>query len=400
MDETLKRDANRAFETAKLTTYWLYLAGIPEALEFGKHIGVDKMDASEIPFSEEMCFLNPIIHEIRYKSINYHIRKSGCKNVLDIACGYSPRGLKMSSEGFKYYGADLPVVAEEMKSVTTEMQLENCEYFGVDATNWPSLKKVSDSINGPVCVCMEGLEMYLTSTEVATVRKNIARILQEHPGSTFVTTDPGNGYLMANVVRSIYGLKEFMPTIQMLFKMYNWASDGGITMQTAKRSLTKDIKQFAEAGLKASRSRLLPQDSQLELTKRLHGKTLSKIVGVASKKFVFVSDLCEEKWLEEVCEPCEFQMTTNVEDEVLRMQLFGRVDTLSVPDILEHFEKYKESVRIVEIDMTDVTYLSSAGTRAIYLIGSELDGKDSLVLKGANSQIRESLLDDEVIERL
>ena len=75
--EHYSEESNKAFETAKLTSYWLYLAGIPEAVEYGKLINLENaIDPAVIPHSKDMCFLNPIIHEIRYGSINHYIRES------------------------------------------------------------------------------------------------------------------------------------------------------------------------------------------------------------------------------------------------------------------------------------------------------------------------------------
>jgi anti-anti-sigma factor len=400
MAENFREDSNRAFETAKLTSYWLYLAQIPEALEFAGLIGLDAMDAAAIPYSETMCFLNPIIHEIRYKSINHYIRTSGCRNVLDIACGYSPRGMQLAREGFHYYGADFPVVTQELAPIAEKLGLSNCEYHAADATNYESLCRITDAIEGPICIVVEGLGMYLTAAEAATVRENIARILYDHKGSVYVTTDPGNGYLFANVIQSLYPLRDFMRTIGMLFTMYNWASDGGITKETAKRPLGRDAELFKKAGLDAERCALLPEESELLTYSRLSDKAARKIRKVLPKKLTFVSRLTPGKEFKNAGREEAFSLESSVEGAVLKLRLSGRIDTLSAPKILECFEQARPEISRAEINMKDVTYLSSAGTRVLYLMKKELGKEECLTLLELNPAVGESGLDDEIIERL
>ena len=440
------KDSNRAFETAKLTTYWLYLARVPEALDFGRLIGLDKMDVSQIPNSDEMCRLNPIVHEIRYKSINHYIRTSGCKHVLDIACGYSPRGLQLACEGYNYHGADLPTVAHDLAPIARATGLKNYKYHAVDATNYESLRKITDEIHEPICICVEGLEMYLTATEVATVRKNIARIMHEHPGSVFVTTDPGNGNILANAVMALYGFWQFMPTIGMVFEMYNWASDGGITMQTAPKTLSGEIRHMREAGLDAKRCALLPTNTELLSTLRLSNSTAKKVKKLTRKTFIFVSKLTEnakeannstrettgemhneipdetlnkasttplyktpsETSNKTPCEPLsnpeKFSLDYSVNGNILKMVLVGRIDSLSAPEILECFKNARsqhqsEQVQRVEIDMKNVTYVSSAGSRVIYLMAKELGGENFVTVKNTNRRVTKTLQNSEIIER-
>lgn len=409
MTDSFKEDSNRAFETAKLTSYWLYLAGIPEALEFGKQIGLDKMDASAIPYSEEMCFLNPIIQEIRYKSINRYIRASGCKSVLDIACGYSPRGMQLAREGYHYYGADFPVVTEELAPVARKLGLENCEYHAADATNYASLAAITDRIDGAICIVVEGLGMYLTAAEARTVRENIARIMREHEGSVYVTTDPGNGYLFANVIRSVYPFGKFMPTIGKIFRMYNWASNGGITRETVKRPLRIDVKLYRRAGLEAKRCRLLPGDTELLMFSGLPDPIVRKLRRAMEKRFVFVSTILpqknhllqkEQEKPEESDPEDSFSLESSLEGDTLKISLSGRVDTLSAPKILECFDEYKAQAHRVEVDMKRVTYLSSAGTRVLYLIRKNLEKEELLTVLEVPSCAVKNELDDEIIERL
>ncbi len=399
-NKQFQKKSNKAFETAKLTSYWLYLAGIPEALEYGKLIGLeDGIDPTQIPHSKDMCFLNPIIHEIRYSSINHYIRQSGCKNVLDIACGYSPRGMFLAGEGYHYIGADLPVVARELEPITEKTGLDNYEYVGVDATNYESLKAAADKLEGPVCIVVEGLGMYLSSQDAAVVRRNIARIMSKHPGSVYVTTDPGNGYLFFDVITANYPPERMRIAFGMLFEMYNWASDGGITMETDKRPLETDVELFKEAGLIAKMCPLLPDDTELLTIKKLPGETADKLRKALAHPFTFVSSLSSDYSAEDEKDQT-FSMDLSIKDDTLYITVAGRLDTLSSPGLLECFEKNRDRISTVEIDAGGLTYLAASGSRVLHLIRKELSLPEALKIKNLRADIQKQLEDDEIIKHL
>jgi hypothetical protein len=52
--------------------------------------------------------------EARYAAVSRLIRTEGCTNLLDVACGYTPRAIFCEREGVDYVGLDVPVVAEEL----------------------------------------------------------------------------------------------------------------------------------------------------------------------------------------------------------------------------------------------------------------------------------------------
>jgi len=49
---------------------------------------------------------------LRYTATNAFFKASGLTRMLDIPCGYTPRAFVMSAMGARYFGCDLPAVAE------------------------------------------------------------------------------------------------------------------------------------------------------------------------------------------------------------------------------------------------------------------------------------------------
>ena len=407
MEKQLIENANEAFQTAKLTSYWLMLAGLPEAVEYGKMIGLDReIDPSVIPYSEKMCFLNPIIHEIRYTSINYYIRKSGCRNVLDIACGYSPRGMLLAREGFHYVGADLPAVVDDLRDAVAGLGLEYLTYRAVDATNFESLLDAIKPLDGPVCVVVEGLSMYLNRMEAKTVRDNIARLIREREGSCYITTDPGNGYLFNEVINATQPQRLVLPTFGMLFTMYNWASNGGITTETEKRPLEEDVRMFEESGFHVDVCPLRPDAPELLTYRGLKEEEKDALRGSLKKPLVFVSGIENAEWSDaetspEDCNEDKFSIYFTIKDDLLLIRLSGRLDTLTVPELLQCFEDHTgEAEKGVIIDLTGVTFISSAGTRAIYLMRKELGEGKKLEVSGASDSVQQVIDHDGVLQHL
>ena len=407
MADYIEEKTNKAFETAKLTSYWLELAGVPEAVEYAKLIHLDEeLNPEEIPHYEDMCFLNPIVHEIRYRAINHYIEQSGCRNILDLACGYSPRGLYFARKGYQYIGGDLPVVAEQLRDVVKDTGVDGLFYGGVDVTNFRSLKALADRVEGPCCVVAEGLAMYLNTAEAETFRNNIARLLREREGSVFITTDPAQGYLFFDVISSWRPMDRFMQTIGELFEMYNWASDGGITMQTAKRPLEEDLELFRKAGLSVKQYPLLPPGTELVTAQRLPEAGKQALYAALSHPYVFVADVEAEtqEGNENIHDQPQnerpFSLHAERNDEKLRMAVRGRLDSLSAPEMLRVFESEKARIREVEVDLAETEFISSGGLRVFYLMKKELKDPEALKLVNVPEKLKQTIDDDEIIKRL
>ena len=389
---------NEAFQTAKLTSYWLYLAGLDEAVEYAKLINLNQMDGGQIPHYDVMKRINPIIHEIRYKSINEYIRKSGCKNIVDIACGYSPRGILFAREGFNYIGLDLPVVASELAPVVESLNLEKLRYCGGDATNYQSLMDAVSDVDGPVCVVVEGITMYLNTKDVETLYNNVARILRSRPGSVFITTDPGFGYVFSGVINAMMPTERFMPTVGMLFEMYNWASDGGITHQTERRSLESEVQRFLDCGLKAVPSPTLPSSVEMKSIDSVDEEVREKILQSLQMPNVFISSAVED-YEDDDDISSVFGITAAKAHDKIKIEITGRLDTITVPKLLELITDCEDGITEVEIDLSKVEYISAAGYRSFHLIRKDFPHK-KLTLTGASEEIQKVIDNDEIIKKL
>ena len=107
-------DASLISVTAKLAAYYRQFSDIPFATEVAKRIGAD--EAFDRILREhglerdKLTFYAPMF-EARYKSLTQLILESGASQVLELASGYSLRGLDLTrNHALRYVETDLPDV--------------------------------------------------------------------------------------------------------------------------------------------------------------------------------------------------------------------------------------------------------------------------------------------------
>ena len=86
-----------------------------------------------------------------------------------------------------------------------------------------------------------------------------------------------------------------------------------------------------------------------------------------------------------------FDMQASIGNDVLVLNLKGRVDTLTAPNMLSLFERVtaEHMINAVEIDCSELEYISSAGLRVLLIMKKEC--KSGVKLSGINQVVREIL---------
>src|SRR5690349_21675380 len=112
-------DSSLISVTAKLAAYYRQFSDIPFAKEAAKWIGaeaaVDTILREHGLERDKLTFYAPMF-EARYKGLTRLIQRSGATQVLELASGYSLRGLDLTRNGaLRYVETDLPgVVAAKL----------------------------------------------------------------------------------------------------------------------------------------------------------------------------------------------------------------------------------------------------------------------------------------------
>lgn len=171
--------------TAILTSYPRTFTDIPYEKEIYNWID---MNCLEKPTLDKN--LAPEI-EARYKLINKLLNDTNIKQVLEIASGYSSRGMIYSQKGYNYIEMDLEnIVINKRKiveSISKQSELLNIiEGNALERLDFDRIDKYLG--DREVAVINEGLLRYLTFEEKEIVAKNIYSILKKHNG-VWITCD-------------------------------------------------------------------------------------------------------------------------------------------------------------------------------------------------------------------
>lgn len=281
-----RNDHHRISPTAKITAYWRSLTDIPYSKQIAE--AVDAEQAARKMLGDRivtMGTLSPSIFEVRYKSINHGLMKSGINNVMELACGLSPRGLEIISKGGVYIGTDLHEMHAESSAIIRAIAaregipVNNLHLQPADVLNKQELETATDFFEGKrFAICNEGLLMYLDLEEKAKMANNVRELLLKS-GGCWITTD-----IVFRVIResiaTLFGpeaKKVIRPTMR------------NISEQTGRDILANDfadkseaLKFYAGLGFEIEEFPMYPGDYELSTASRLHEGFKDRFLGILS----------------------------------------------------------------------------------------------------------------------
>lgn len=406
MDQNLLERVNPVFNTAKMTIFQLAAAGDQAAAAIAEKMNLtfeQTQNSASSTASPEQMTAALIVLETRYRTIEALAKKTGYRTIIDLPCGYTPRAITLSQEGIEYYGLDLPAAIAEAEPVITSLIDEDkrasVHFCSVDATNGASLKEALKGVNGPVCINTEGLLMYFTDSEVGALCDNIRMILKEN-GGCWLTADIESAMQYVLTTQAIVG-DRFMELLLSSRKAAQEKSDVELGKNSLNVTPTGDVEEkmknammfLASHGLKAERMIIaehMPEINSLSKVTSEQAQAIRqnmqkcaywKITPTETSIDVQTADLKADS----------FDMQASIENEVLVLSLKGRVDTLTAPNMLALFERAKAEHELssVEIDCSELSYISSAGLRVLLIMKKECES--GVKLSGINQVIKEIL---------
>ena len=407
MDQNLLERVNPVFNTAKMTVFQLASAGVKDAASVAEKLGLsfeETQNSATTTVSPEQMTTNMILVETRWRTCAAIAEESGCKTIVDLPCGYTPRAKAMSQKGIAYYGLDLPAaIAEAEPAVMSLIDEDKCSsvhFCGVDATNGESLKAALKDAEGPLCITTEGLLMYFTDSEVGALCDNIRMILKEH-GGCWVTADTETGMQYIMTMQPIAG-DRFMEIMMKSKTTAEDKSDVNVGSNSLNVSPQGDVAQnmknamtfLARHGLKAERMILaehMPEINSLSYVTPEQAQAIKQNMQKCAYWKITVSDTGAEVDTADLRAE-DFDMQALVTNDTLNLRLKGRVDTLTAPNMLALFERVaaEHKLSCVDIDCGELDYISSAGLRVLLIMKKECP--DGVKLTGINQVVREILV--------
>lgn len=169
--------------TAILTAYPRTFSDIPYSQEI-----FEELHRSYGEIDDDLMVTRIAVElEARSKLIDELLAKQQVSQVIELAAGFSSRGLTITeSSDSKYVEVDLPEVAERKKQILSNIVTvpSNLYILGGNALRLSDFERATSYFddNKPVAVVNEGLLRYLTFEEKAVVAKNIRTVIERFGG--------------------------------------------------------------------------------------------------------------------------------------------------------------------------------------------------------------------------
>ena len=128
--------------------------------------------------------------EARFKLTNKLIDSLNIAQVLELASGYSSRGLTYSKKGYNYVEMDLEEVVNTKKKMFKELFNTNINIIPGNALEYNDYIKCEEYLdpNKELIILNEGLLRYFTFDEKKIVAQNIYKLLKKY-GGVWITCD-------------------------------------------------------------------------------------------------------------------------------------------------------------------------------------------------------------------
>jgi O-methyltransferase involved in polyketide biosynthesis len=131
--------------------------------------------------------------EVRFRAVSRLLEEKGATQVLELAAGFSPRGLDLAQRGVVYVEADLAESTARKREIVTAILgsvPKNLHLSAASVVDRAQLLACCSPFSSgrPVAVTTEGLLRYLTFEEKTVLAANVHEILRRY-GGWWITPD-------------------------------------------------------------------------------------------------------------------------------------------------------------------------------------------------------------------
>lgn len=338
-----------------------------------------------------------ILLETRFQAMNRLIESRKDRQIADLPCGYTARGIRLSRQGRIYCGLDLPAVIDTIGPAAASIigENSNIRYYAVDATNYDSLKKAFSDSTCNLMFTTEGLLMYFNQSELEEVFSNIHKLLQQYGGS-WVITDRAYFLHDRDVVAA--SLHQDPQLIDLYSAITNQAAASAADVKfndnvffdpdddKVKAFIRKtgfDLTEICMADYLPDQLGSLGDDREAE-----------DAVRSVFRKMMFweltVTQTADRKQASP--DPgLPFAVESKLENGVFSVSIQGRMDTITAPELLKQFQDAGEGIESIRVDVSRMAYVSSAGLRVLLIMYKSLADKDRFDMTGVSEEVREIL---------
>ncbi|MCR5439393.1 MAG: hypothetical protein K6F01_08200 [Selenomonas sp.] len=174
-------------------------------------------------------------------------------------------------------------------------EFEPVSYTAYTSLFWlkeAGVPEAADLMPGPVCITMDGLMMYLTHEQQASVLQNIKAILQKH-GGCYITTDFSARDFVMDASKVVYGAKHAREVYRESAKVYEDITDADFDEKFLAND--EEATRFITAqGVKVQRIPLFSQPTTLYSEKGLDKQQLQRLDSMKNAAIVWLIT-CESR---------------------------------------------------------------------------------------------------------
>ena len=366
--------------------------GDSQNAEEEKNIPLDKL---EITKKIAPAFFSQV--EMRFYGTNEMIlNDKTAKIVLDLGCGYTPRGIKLANFSLKYIGVDLPEVINTIRPAVKEIIGENKNicYHPADLTNYSSLIEALGDNQGELFITTEGVMNYLYQFELEEVIHNIKKLLKKY-GGKWVTCDNTLLSTQQSIIAASLG---------MIGENNGNLAKIGENIASSMAKIKKFENVFLDKDIEKTKKFLDDMGFELNVEKGINHipKFIRSLAAFPENILANVKKVLENMdfWIMTLKEEKKIKIDLKREENVINIKLEGRLDTITSPKLIEAFyeEEKKGKIEKVFIDFTNVEFVSSGGIRTITIIDKSLGNENKLELINVKENIKKIILSNDFID--
>ena len=338
-----------------------------------------------------------ILLETRFQAMNRLIESRKDRQIADLPCGYTARGIRLSRQGRVYCGLDLPAVIDTIGPAVATIigENSNIRYYAVDATNYDSLKKAFSDGTHNLMFTTEGLLMYFNQSELEEVFSNIYRLLQQYGGS-WVLTD--RAYFLHDKDVVAASLHHDPQLIGLYSAITNQAAastadvkfNDNVFFDSDDEKIKAFIRKMGFDLTELCMADYLPD----QLGSLGTDQDANDAVRSEFKKMMFWELTVTQTANRQSASPdpdLPFAVESKLENGVFSVSIQGRMDTITSPELLKQFQDAGEGIGSIHVDVSRMAYVSSAGLRVLLIMYKSLADKDNFEMTGVSEDVREIL---------
>lgn len=332
--------------------------------------------------------------ESRFHSVNRLIASMQDRTVVDLPCGYTARGIKMSHVGREYYGFDLPAVIDSMALAVATINKDDksIHYAAVDATNYETMEAPLSDTTAPLLITTEGLLMYFTQSELEEVFSNVRRLLHKHGGS-WVLVDRTYYFNEQRIAEVILGDN---PQDLSMFKTISAKGAGAMA---DIRTYNNAFFQGTDTEVRAFIQRMGFELREICMADYLpdHLVSLEPVpqtepdVRDVFRTMFFWELTVKEEENRKTNANLPFALETSFKDGLFSVSIQGRMDTITAPELLQRFQELPGKAAAIEVNVDNMAYVSSAGLRVLLMMYKSIEDKTRFKMTGISDAVREIL---------